>query len=150
MTATAHVPTRRAAGRLPTRTRLGLLNGFELVSDGSLIALPLSAQRLVALLALHNRPLLRSFVAGTLWLDTSEERAHANLRSMLWRLHRCNGALVEVRGPQLRLAADIEVDLREVEALAHIALDDKVQGASSSPPRHSAAICCPTGTRTGC
>lgn len=134
MTATARVPRRRFARTLPTGARLRLLNGFELVSKGSLIALPMSAQRLVALLALHDRPLMRSFVAGTLWLNTSEERAHANLRSTLWRLRRCDGGLVEARGQQLRLGVDIEVDLREVEALAHMALDDTAQGALELPP----------------
>jgi len=88
------------------------------------VALPMSAQRLVAFLALHNRLLLRSFVAGSLWLDTPEERAQANLRSALWRLHRCNRDLVEVRGKQLRLSPEVEVDLREAEALARSALSD--------------------------
>lgn len=94
----------------------------------------MSAQRLVALLAVHDRPLMRSFVAGTLWLDTSEERAHANLRSTLWRLHRLNGGIVEARRQQLRLGVDIEVDLREVEALARIALDDRARAALELPP----------------
>ena len=69
----------RSAGS--TGTRLTLLNAFELVCHDVPVALPMSAQRLVAFLALHNRLLLRSFVAGSLWLDTPEERAHANLRS---------------------------------------------------------------------
>jgi DNA-binding SARP family transcriptional activator len=97
------------------------------------IALPMSAQRLVAFLALHNRPLLRSYVAGTLWLDTSDERAHANLRSTLWRLHRCNRGLVEVRGQQLTLSAGVAVDLREVERLARYALDVTAPGALEIP-----------------
>jgi DNA-binding SARP family transcriptional activator len=39
-----------------------------------------------------------------------------------------------VRGPQLGLGADIEVDLRKVEALAHIALDDKAEAALELSP----------------
>ena len=93
----------------------------------------MSAQRLVAFLALHDRPLLRSYVAGTLWLDTSDERAHANLRSTLWRLHRCNRGLVEVRGQQLTLSAGVAVDLREVERLARYALDGTAPGALEIP-----------------
>ena len=94
----------------------------------------MSAQRLVAFLALHDRPLLRSYVAGNLWLDTSDERAHANLRSTLWRLHRCNRGLVEVRGQQLTLSAGVTVDLREVERLARSALDGSAPGALGIAP----------------
>ena len=124
-----HAPRTRSTG-----ARLTLLNAFELVCDGEPVALPMSAQRLVAFLALHDRPLLRSYVAGTLWLDTPEERAHANLRSALWRLHRCNGGLVEARGQQLRLSAGVEVDLRQVEALARSALSDTGPNALELAP----------------
>lgn len=102
----------------PTGTRLTLLRGFELVSDGVRVALPMSAQRVAAFLALHDRPVLRSYVAGSLWLDTTEGRAHANLRSALWRLHRCSRDLVVAQGQQLCLGSNVDVDLREVEALA--------------------------------
>src|SRR5207244_1635527 len=56
--------------------RLTLLNAFALECDGTPVALPMSAQRLLAFLALHPRPLLRPFVAGTLWPETTDERAH--------------------------------------------------------------------------
>jgi len=57
---------------------LSLLDAFELRCDGEPVSLPPSAQRLLALLALHDRPLLRPYVAGTLWLDTPDERASAS------------------------------------------------------------------------
>jgi DNA-binding SARP family transcriptional activator len=114
---------RRVRNRAATGTRLALLNGFELGCDGIPVSLPMGAQRLVALLALHGRPALRPFVAGTLWLDTSEERAHANLRSTLWRLHRCKDEIVEVRGQQLRLGDGVRVDVAETTLLARRALD---------------------------
>lgn len=79
----------------------------------------MSAQRVVALLAVHDRPLLRLHVAGTLWLDTPEERASANLRSSLWRLHQSGCQLIEVTNRQLRLAPEVAVDAREAAALAH-------------------------------
>jgi DNA-binding SARP family transcriptional activator len=102
---------------------LNLLDGFHLVSAASSVPLPLSAQRLLAFVALHDRPLQRSYVAGSLWLDSPEERAYASLRSALWRLHRCGLPLVQSSGPQLWLDERIVVDLREAEALAHRALD---------------------------
>ncbi len=123
MTAVASPRPRRARKAVSVGTRLRLLNGFELVCDGVTVPLPMSAQRLVAFLALHRRPALRAYVAGALWLETSEERAHANLRSTLWRLHRCNKELVEVSVHQLRLGPRVQVDLLEAETLARGALD---------------------------
>jgi DNA-binding SARP family transcriptional activator len=101
------------------RVSLSLLDAFELRCDGELVSLPPSAQRLLALLALHDRPLLRPYVAGTLWLDTPDERASANLRSSLWRLNRPGTRLVDATSIQLRLAADVRVDVRETALLAH-------------------------------
>lgn len=84
--------------------------------------LPLSAQRLLAFVALHDRPLLRPYVAGSLWLDSSEGRAYANLRSALWRLHRSGHQLVECVGQRLRLDANLVVDLHEAEVFAQCAV----------------------------
>jgi DNA-binding SARP family transcriptional activator len=108
----------RQGGIAANRTTLKLLDGFDLVCAGRSVALPLSAQRLSAFVALHERPLLRSYVAGSLWLESSEERANASLRSSLWRLHRSGERLVECQGQRLALNADVVVDLRESEALA--------------------------------
>jgi DNA-binding SARP family transcriptional activator len=112
---------------------LALLDAFELRCDGEPVSLPPSAQRLLALLALRERPLLRLHVAGTLWLDTTEERASANLRSSLWRLNRPGPRLVEATSLQLRLAPEVRVDVRETAALAHrlLAASDGADGAEA-------------------
>jgi DNA-binding SARP family transcriptional activator len=110
--------TRRQGGLKTSRATLKLLDGFELVCAGRSVPLPLSAQRLLAFVALHDRPLLRPYVAGSLWLDSSEARAYANLRSALWRLHRCGHQLVESVGQRLRLDPSVVIDLHEAEALA--------------------------------
>lgn len=52
----------RSAGRL----HLALMRGFELTCDGSRVSLPRSAQRLIAFLALSERAMRRSYVAGML------------------------------------------------------------------------------------
>jgi len=98
---------------------LALLDAFELRVGGEPVALPPSAQRLLALLALHERPVLRHYVAGTLWLDTPEDRASANLRSSLWRLNLPGHKLVKATSLQLHLAPDVRVDVRETAELAH-------------------------------
>jgi len=102
--------------------RLCLLDGFELVSDPERKELPPGAQRVVTFIALHDRPLLRGYVAGSLWLDSTEERAAANLRSALWRIHRIEPRLIDASGHTLRLGSAVSVDLREMEATAHALL----------------------------
>ena len=91
-----------------------------------------SGQRLLALLALQGRPLERLWVAGTLWMDASEERAGASLRSALWRLPQPGGTpMVESSVTHLRLARDIDVDLHDLSARmerleqASTAIDDR-------------------------
>jgi DNA-binding SARP family transcriptional activator len=109
---------------------LRLLNAFELRSGGTAVLLPMSAQRLVAFVALHNRPLLRPYVAGSLWLDTPDERAAANLRSALWRINRLSRPLLEAAGQQLRLRSDVRVDFRDAERLALDEVHERCEGRS--------------------
>ena len=105
------------------RVRLALLDSFQLTCDGVEVPLPLSAQRLLAFLALHPRPLLRGYIAGALWPDTSEERAHASLRSALWRLRRPGRRLTQARDGRLGLDAAVAIDVRELDELAHRILE---------------------------
>lgn len=101
----------------------------------------LSAQRLLAFLALHERALPRSCVAGSLWPDASEDHAAGNLRSTLWRLGRPGNHAVETSAGHVELSPLVEIDLRESAALAHgvlwgsVSLDetDRVLSALSSP-----------------
>lgn len=116
---------------------LSLLNAFELRCDGRLVSLPLSAQRLLVFIALHEHPLLRVYVAGTLWIDATDERAGASLRSSLWRLNRPGHHLVEATSTHLHLVPGVDVDLRRAFGLARRLLDgsagaedlDAAQGA---------------------
>jgi DNA-binding SARP family transcriptional activator len=98
---------------------MALLNSFEFVWDGERVQLPLPAQRLVAFLALQDRPVRRAYVAGTLWFEATEGRALGSLRSALWRLRQHGYELVEATSLQLRLAPGVAVDLHEAVALAH-------------------------------
>jgi DNA-binding SARP family transcriptional activator len=84
----------------------------------------MSSQRLVAFLALHNRPLLRVYVAGSLWIDASEQRSHANLRSALWRLRQTRRRIVEATPSHLSLGPGVEVDVHRVLALTRGLLRD--------------------------
>ena len=60
----------------------------------------------------------RLFVAGSLWIEASEERANANLRSALWRLRRPGHPLIDVTVTHVGLAANVVVDIRQAEARA--------------------------------
>jgi hypothetical protein len=95
-----------------TGVRLSLLNAFALVCDGETVHLPLSAQRLLAFVALHDYPLHRAYVSGVLWADSSQDRAAGSLRSSLWRLHRPGYQLIDATSTHLYLAADVDVDIR--------------------------------------
>ena len=95
---------------------LDLLGGFQLRVDRAAIECATSAQRLLAVLALHPRPQSRARVAGLLWPETSDRRAAANLRSSLWRLPNRPGlSLVECLGPSIALAPEVDVDVRRAE-----------------------------------
>jgi DNA-binding SARP family transcriptional activator len=103
---------------------LSLFEGFQLVSQGGArIGLPTAAQRLLAYLAVHERPLLRSYVAGVLWPDKPETRSHANLRSVVWRLRQPGLDLVEADGREIQLANGVDVDARHMVALAQALFD---------------------------
>jgi DNA-binding SARP family transcriptional activator len=92
------------------------MRGFTLVCGNRPVAIPLSAQRVLAFVALRDRPTLRPHVAAMLWLDASEERALASLRSALWRLRRPGPAVVETRGDSIALHRQVAVDVRDLVA----------------------------------
>lgn len=95
------------------------MGALELQRDGAAVQLPASAQRLLAFAALRPKPLARVYVAGHLWLDSSEERAGASLRSALWRLHRAAGDVIWAAPRELGLAPWVEVDVHRVTTAAH-------------------------------
>lgn len=106
--------TRKPAARQRfEEASLHLLGGFQLTVDGALLPLPLAVQRVLAFLCVHDRPVLRSRVAGALWAETSDERAAACLRSALWRLQRVRCEIVAVTRGQLQVSPEVAVDYRD-------------------------------------
>ena len=103
--------------------RLGLLGGFRLTVDAEDVPLPMNAQRLVCFLALHDQPLLRSFVGGSLWGDSTDLLAGGSLRSALWRLRHATYPVVALTSDHIGLSPSVVIDLREGKALAHRVLD---------------------------
>ncbi len=106
-----------------TPVRLGLLGGFRLSIEAEEVPLPMNAQRLVCFLALHDQPLLRTFVGGSLWGESSDSHAGGSLRSALWRLKSATYPLVDLTSDHIVLSPVVSVDLRDGRALAHRVLD---------------------------
>jgi DNA-binding SARP family transcriptional activator len=97
---------------------LQLLGGFELAADGAVLAVPPHVERLVAFLALQGRPLRRTYVAGKLWLDSTQEQAFGCLRTTLWRLRRASMPIVHATSTHLALHPSVAVDAHDVIATA--------------------------------
>jgi DNA-binding SARP family transcriptional activator len=102
---------------------MNLLGGFELRIGAQVEPLSRSAQRLLVFLAVHDRPLSRSFVAQSLWLDSTEGHADGNLRYLLWKIGRTGTDLIERSEGRLAIGP-ISVDYHFGMWLANTLLDD--------------------------
>ncbi|GAA3536927.1 hypothetical protein GCM10022235_00470 [Kribbella ginsengisoli] len=81
------------------------------------------AERVLAFLAIHSGRARRVTVAGTLWPDTTEERALSSLRTAVWNLSRLNVPLVQVTPTTLSLKATVVVDAHEAALRARQLID---------------------------
>lgn len=93
---------------------LTLIGNFELWRGSEELAIAPSGQRLIALLALRDRPVGRLHVAGTLWPDCPMERSLAGLRTTLWRVNQSTEHVIAATQAFLRLDAGIVVDVRNL------------------------------------
>lgn len=99
---------------------IDLLPVFRLHRDGADVDVPAGGQRLLAFLAMHgHHAVSRLHVAGTLWPDTTDGKAAANLRSTLWRTRRAVSDAIGATGENLRLAVDVTVDVLTLIDTAH-------------------------------
>lgn len=142
--ATAHGPA-HPAGAPAVRSTLGgalflvqVLGDFRVTRRGIPILLPESTWRFIALLATAGRPVRRHRAAAQLWPDKAEDRAHANLRSCLWRLRQAAPSLVGPSGDPLALGPGVRVDLAELHSLA----SRLEAGAAVDPESMDPSLCC--------
>lgn len=115
--------------------RLRVLDAFALTIDEEHVEIAHPSQRLLALLAVKRHPLARSYAAGVLWLDHSDERAAGNLRSVLWRLRSIGHPIIDTRNGVLQLLPSVQVDLHAGVAVAHrwlAGLETSTDGAAGS------------------
>jgi DNA-binding SARP family transcriptional activator len=107
-----------ATSPTPPKMRLSLAPDFDLSIGGRRIMLPRSLERVLAYLALNDRPVERSKLAGVLWLDSSGPRAASNLRTTLWRLGRAGARIVQVLEDRVALSAEVAVDVTDLSDAA--------------------------------
>ena len=106
-----------SAGHAPEKLpsmRLSVMSGFEIRMGKSVLVVPANVERVIAFLAVRQRPQLRSTVASTLWMDTTGDRASASLRSALWRARQVVEAWIVLDGNYVGLSPDVDVDLNEL------------------------------------
>jgi DNA-binding SARP family transcriptional activator len=94
--------------------RLTLMGRFALWRGSQELGVPVSGQRLIALLALQDRSVRRLDVAAALWPDCSVERSLAVLRTTLWRVNRVSERVIAATPSLLSLKPGIEVDVRNL------------------------------------
>lgn len=126
--------------RPPGRAAISLLGGFRLVNDAEPLVVPRRCQRLLAFLALQKTPVRRSLAAGTLWPESSEERAHASLRSVLAWVRRAGRELVDADPVDIRLADSMAVDLRRARQAAEGLLPPSAQAIDPAAARDVIAL----------
>jgi len=93
------------------RIEVSLLGGFRLERGSALLAIPPSAERLIAFLVFRGTR-IRAEIAGTLWPNVPEKRALASLRSTLWRIQGICPEVFTTGRTTIRLASDVGVDVR--------------------------------------
>lgn len=111
------------ATRGRSSARLQLLGGFAMSVDGRVIRLQPTVQKLLAFLGLRDQPARRSFVAGRLWPEASEQQAAARLRSALWRFGYAE--LVDADANSVSLSRSVAVDVRGVVSQARRLVHDE-------------------------
>lgn len=113
------------ADKQSPKITLGLIRDFALSVGGERLEVCPTAQRLVGFLAMQGgRPVRRAYVSGVLWMDASDAKASASLRSALWRSPDCDGEhLVVASNTHVSLNPSVEVDLHEAVARARTMLD---------------------------
>lgn len=99
------------------RHRVNLLGHFSLLVDGRPVDLPLTTQRVVAMVALAGDQ-GRSRLAGQLWPEVTEDRARASLRSALCQVRQIAPDLLVCNG-SVHLGREVYVDTWSLDKAGH-------------------------------
>jgi DNA-binding SARP family transcriptional activator/DNA-binding HxlR family transcriptional regulator len=103
----------------PVMIEIFLMGTFSIcIGDEPIDTPSIGTQRILAYLALHDRPVSRLSMAGTMWPEVSDFNASGSLRSALSRLDGEARQAIHRAAGGLRLANFVNVDLRKSRALA--------------------------------
>jgi DNA-binding SARP family transcriptional activator len=105
-----------------------VLEHFRLNDGETAVSLGRPAERLVAYLSLQDITRSRDQVAGSLWPESVQSKAAANLRRALSLVLQCVPGLILTGHQNLTLAPTVEVDARRQRRL----IDDVTLGTSSA------------------
>jgi DNA-binding SARP family transcriptional activator len=97
---------------------LRVLGGFGLRAHGRSVGVSANVERVLAFLAVRARPQLRTAISTMLWMDTTEDRAGANLRTALWKARQTDGGWIVSTGNYVSLAPEVRIDIATVVAQA--------------------------------
>jgi DNA-binding SARP family transcriptional activator len=122
-------PSGQEAGARPME--LHLLGGFRLMIGGELVQVGKTGERLLAVVACRGRQATRSQIAHALWPDTSSTRAHANLRTALYRLFRRAPGAIHATSSYLQLPVGMYIDLEQTTKLANHVLSNDITADSA-------------------
>lgn len=112
---------------LDDQVRLDLLGGFRMRVGSLEMSVSDVVQRVIAFVALSNRPVRRDRLAGSLWPEKTDERAGANLRSALWRLRQQGADVMRMDGTTLCLRAEVRVDVHDVTEWAWRVIEGRAE-----------------------
>ncbi|KQW52463.1 hypothetical protein ASC77_24055 [Nocardioides sp. Root1257] len=115
------------------RFSLRLLGRWQLVVDGAEVELGHREERLAALLGLTGRS-SRLHVAGTLWPESTDERALASLRRAVLQTQQRSPGLLQADRLTIGLGDDVEVDVDDVRRAAAAAEAPLADGAVADLP----------------
>jgi len=110
-----------------THARVSLLGGFRLDVADLPVMLPIHASRVLAYLCLDRmtRPACtRHQLAERLWPEVPTDRAHASLRTALWRIRRASRYLIRVERERVLLDDRVDVDIHRGRVQAARLLSD--------------------------
>jgi len=116
--------------------KLGVLGGFNLTYNDHPVSFTHGTARILAYLAMQERPQRRVHVAWTLWGELNDRHALAALRSALWRLpHEPGHPIVDCGGHHLALDRHVTVDLAAANSLlAALAAGDELPAVTDLTP----------------
>lgn len=118
----------------PNAAKLALMGEFELIIGGRQLRIPHSAERVLTYLALAERPVARTRLAGVLWADGCDQSAAGSLRTTLWRIRQAGANLVLARDNRLRLYPEVSVDITDLTDLAKRLIRQPDPGALARLP----------------